>query len=64
MITVEKLNNHIAALGKRHKELDTSIQRRYARYESDETIKASKLEKLKLKQQIALFRKQLESLTQ
>lgn len=59
MITAEKLQHHIEHLQKKHDALDKAIVRHYTRYDSDEKIKAEKLEKLNIKQEIDKFQNQL-----
>lgn len=62
MITVEKLRNHQQVLQERHDALDKAIERHYSRYDSDDKVKAEKIEKLKLKQEIENINRKIETL--
>lgn len=63
MITKEKLQHHISHLQEKHQELDKKIWELDCHY--DESIECHNLkkQKLKIKDQIEAFKKQLQNLT-
>jgi hypothetical protein len=62
MITAEKLEHHISHLKEQHDLLDKAIKRHYTRYDNDEKVKAEKVKKLALKEEIEKFQNQLTQL--
>lgn len=62
MITLEKLANHKKALEEKHEVLDKAIVRHYSRYDNDDKVKAEKLQKLKLKQEIVHIEQEMKTL--
>jgi hypothetical protein len=53
MSTSKSLRNHLKVLEERHRELDKKVAEDYEHYLNDDQLNAEKLEKLKLKHEIA-----------
>lgn len=64
MITAEKLEHRIQNLKEQHKVLDKKIEMDYREYMDDTDLKQEKMERLKLKSEIAELQDKLNFLTQ
>lgn len=62
MITKEKLEHHIAHLQEKHDKLDKEVKDAYMDNVSDLVLEKMKKQKLKLKDEIEVCKKQLSSL--
>jgi len=64
MSTLRSLHNRLEVLKEKHKELDKQVDIEYNNFIRDEIVEKHKIQKLRLKDEIAYFEKQISMLEQ
>ena len=62
MSSIQSLSNHLKTLEERHRALDKQITEEYNNFVRDDKVEVHKKEKLLLKDEIELLKKQIEEM--